>query len=72
MVPGYVVQPLLILALLTAAHVSGMKTSVVTAMAATAIAIAIISRFICSLLGLERASFKTCPGITRTTGVVRE
>ncbi len=39
MVPGYVVQPLLILALLAGAHVSGMKTSVVTAMAATAIAI---------------------------------
>jgi len=39
MVPGYVVQPILILALLTAAHMSGMKTSAVTAMAATVIAI---------------------------------
>ncbi len=39
LVPGYIVQPILILALVAAGHASGMKATAVSAMAATAIAI---------------------------------
>jgi O-antigen/teichoic acid export membrane protein len=38
LVPGYIAQPLLILALLTTAHFAGLKTGAVTAMAATVLA----------------------------------